>query len=247
MRALAEPLAEAQRNRASTSNRRMLLASLSPPETNSLKPECSINRGKVMQRLGVVWFCTVALSACIPMMGHEYDIEGPGEKTASGGCSSNTEALLTTHITPATSIVFWGSVDRLRPNHRTISVSFTFSNDETVLLTKSEVLISSKVYSIPRIVPITTVRRSSVLVSPSCDPPSDSVYQQPDEPMQQTPGIHSGEQVIDSVFAIDIAVSGDPTQITVQLPPVSVNGQVVDVPAVTFLRKTTIYLPAQIM
>jgi hypothetical protein len=191
---------------------------------------------------GLVLIC-LALTACVRMVSHEYDIEGRGEKSAPGGCSSNTEPLLTAHLSTATSVVFWGSDDRLRPNHRIISISFTLSNDETIVLTKPEVLVSSKEYSIPRAVPITTVRRSSVLVSPSCDPPADAVYQKPDEPMHRMPGISNGDRVTDSIFVIDIAVSGDPTQITIQFPPVSINGALVDVPAVTFLHKTNVYLP----
>jgi hypothetical protein len=183
------------------------------------------------------------LSACVAMVSHEYDVEGQGEKSASGGCSSNTEARLTKQLTPATSVVFWGSDDRLRPNHRIISISFTLSNDESVSLTEPEVLISSKAYSIPRTVPITTVRRSSVLVSPSCDPPADAAYQKPDEPMHRMEGISNGDRVTDSIFVIDVAVSGDPAQITIQFPPVSINGALVDVPAVTFLHKTNVYLP----
>lgn len=188
-------------------------------------------------------FICLTLSACVSMVSHDYDVEGQGEKSASGGCSSNTEARLTRQLTPATSVVFWGSDDRLRPNHRIISISFTLSNDESVSLTKSEVLVSSKAYSIPRVVPLTTVRRSSVLVSPSCDPPADAVYQKPDEPMHRMPGISNGDPVSDSIFIIDIAVSGDPAQITIQLPPVSINGTLVDVPAVSFVHKTNIYLP----
>jgi hypothetical protein len=183
------------------------------------------------------------LTACLSMVSHEYEVEGRGEKSASGGCSSNTEARLVTQLTPATSVVFWGSDDRLRPNHRIISISFTLSNDESVSLTKPEVLISSKAYSIPRIVPITTVRRSSVLVSPSCDAPVDAVYQKADEPMHRMPGISNGDPVTNSIFIIDIAVSGDPAQITIQLPPVSINGTLEDVPAVSFLHKTNVYLP----
>jgi hypothetical protein len=196
-----------------------------------------------MKRVGIAWLSALGLAACVPMISHEYDVEGQGEKSASGGCSSDTEARLTTHLTPATDIVFWGSDDRLRPNHRIISISFTFSNDEAVSLTKPEVLISSKAYSIPRAVPITTIRRSSVLVSPSCDAPADAVYQKPDEPMHSRSGFSNGDRVTDSIFVIDIAVSGDPAEITIQFPPVSINGTFVDVPAVTFLHKTNVYLP----
>jgi hypothetical protein len=200
----------------------------------------------VIAKLVLGCLCITSLPACLSMVAHEYDIEGQGEKSASGGCSPNTEPLLTTHLTPATSVVFWASVDRLRPNYRILSISFTLSNDETIVLTKPEVLISSKDYSIPRAVPITTVRRASALVSPSCDSPTDSAYQQPKEPMHRTPGTYNGDPVIDSVFVIDIAVSGDPQRITIQFPPVSIDGKLLEVPTVTFVRKTNIYLPAQI-
>jgi hypothetical protein len=190
-----------------------------------------------------VCLLALTLTACLSVVSHEYDVEGQGEKSASGGCSSNTEARLTKQLTPATSVVFWGSDDRLRANHRIISISFTLLNDESVSLTKPEVLISSKTYSIPRTVPITTIRRSSLLVSPSCDAPADAVYQKPDEPMHRMPGLSNGDPVTDSIFVIDVAVSGDPEQITIQFPPVSINDTLVDVPAVTFVHKTNIYLP----
>lgn len=196
-----------------------------------------------MKQVVIAWLSVLGLAACVSMISHEYDVEGQGEKSASGGCSSDTEARLTSHLSPATDIVFWGSDDRLRPNHRIISISFVLSNDESVSLTKPEVLISSKAYSIPRIVPITTIRRSSVLASPSCDAPADAAYQKPDEPMHRMSEIVNGDRVTDSVFVIDIAVSGDPAQITIQFPPVSINGTFVDVPAVTFLHKTNVYLP----
>lgn len=191
--------------------------------------------------LTVLWF--PILTACASMVSHEYDVEGLGEKSASGGCSSNTEARLTRQLTPATSVVFWGSDDRLRPNHRIISISFTLSNDESVSLTKNEVLISSQADSIPRVVPVTALRRSSVLVSPSCDAPADAVYQKPDEPMHRMPGIFNGDRVTDSIFVIDVAVSGDPAQITIQIPSVSINGMLVDIPAVAFVHRTNVYLP----
>jgi hypothetical protein len=193
-------------------------------------------------KFGVLLMCLCA-TGCVSWVSHDYDVEGQGEKSASGGCSSSTEARLTRQLTPATSVVFWGSDDRLRPNHRIISISFTLSDDESVSLTKPEVLISSKAYSIPRVVPISTVRRSSVLVSPSCDAPADAAYQKPDEPMHRMPGISNGDPVTDSIFIVDVAVSGDPAQITIQLPPVSINGTLVDVPAVSFLHKTNVYLP----
>jgi hypothetical protein len=208
-----------------------------------LKPDRSFSHYKATQRMGMACLLALTLTACLSMVSHEYDVEGQGEKSASGGCSSNTEARLTRQLTPATSVVLWGSDDRLRPNHRIISISFTLSNDESVSLTKPEVLISSKAYSIPRVVPITTVRRSSVLVSPSCDAPADAVYQKPDEPMRRMPGLLNGDSVTDSIFVIDIAVSGDPAQITIQFPSVSINGTAVAVPAVTFTHKTNVYLP----
>jgi hypothetical protein len=65
--------------------------------------------------------------------------------------------------------------------------------------------------------------------------------------MHRMPGTLYGDPITDSVFIIDIAVPGNPSEFMLQLAPVSVNGVLVDVPAVTFLRKRNIYLPAQIM
>jgi hypothetical protein len=146
------------------------------------------------------------LTACVPMVSHEYDIKGLGDKSESGGCSPTTEVRLTTHLTPATAVLFWGSVERLHHSHRIVSVNITFSNDEVVSLPKPEVTIASKVYAAPKMIPITTIRRASRLNSPSCDPPEDSVYQQPNEPMHRMPGTLDGEPVTDSVFVIEIAV-----------------------------------------
>ena len=178
---------------------------------------------------------------------YEYDIKGQGDKSESGGCSPTTEVRLTTHPTPATAAVFWGSVERLHHGHRIVSISFTFSNDEEVSLTKPEVTIASKTFPKPRVIPITTIRRASMLSSPSCDPPAASVYQQPNEPMHRMPGTLYGDPVTDSVFVIDIAVPDNPAEFTVQLAPVLVNGMRVDAPVVTFLRKSSVYYPAQLM
>lgn len=185
------------------------------------------------------------LNACV--VTHEYAVSGQGEKSESGGCSPTTEVRLTTHLSKATDALFWGSVERVRPNHRILSISFSFSNDEVASLTKSEVTIFSKAYANPRNVPITTIRRASVLNSPSCDPPAASVYQKPDEPMRRMPGTLFGYPVIDSVFVIDIAIPGNPAEFTVQLPPVLINRTLVDVPAVKFVRKSSVYFPAQLM
>jgi hypothetical protein len=178
------------------------------------------------------------------MVSHEYDVKGQGDKSESGGCSPTTEARLTTHLTDATAAVFWGSVERLHHSHRIVSISFTFSNDEVVSLTKPEVTITSKAYAAPRDIQITTIRRASMLNSPSCDPPAASVYQQPSEPMHRMPGTLYGDPVTDAVFVIDIAVPGNPSDFTVQLPPVLVNGETIDVPAVEFLRKSSVSFPA---
>ncbi|MGO9933450.1 MAG: hypothetical protein ACLPV8_16795 [Steroidobacteraceae bacterium] len=186
----------------------------------------------------------LVLTACVPMVSHEYDVKGQGDKSESGGCSPTTEVLLTTHLTPATAVVFWGSVERLHPSHRILSISFTFSNDEVASLTKPEVTIVSKAYAGPHNIPITTIRRASVLNSPSCDPPDASVYQQPNEPMHQMSGTLYGHPVTDSIFVIDVAVPGNPGEFTIRLPPVLVNDVLVDVPAVTFLRKSSVYFPA---
>jgi hypothetical protein len=42
-------------------------------------------------------------------------------------------------------------------------------------------------------------------------------------------------------------VPDNPSEFTVQLAPVLVNGMLVNVPPVTFLRKSTVYSPAQAM
>src|SRR3984957_7249386 len=119
------------------------------------------------------------LTACIPMISHEYDVKGQGDKSESGGCSPTTETRLTTHLPPATTVLLWGSVERLHHSHRIVSISFMLSNDETVSLTKPEVTITSKAYAAPKVIPITTIRRASRLNSPSCDPPAASVYSLP--------------------------------------------------------------------
>jgi hypothetical protein len=181
------------------------------------------------------------------MISHEYDVKGQGDRSESGGCSPTTEVRLTTHLTPATAAVFWGSVERLHHSHRIVSVSFTFSNDEVISLTKPEVTITSKAYATPRDIQITTIRRASSLNSPSCDPPAASVYQQPNEPMHRMPGMQYGDPVTDSVFVIDIAVPENPGEFTLQLAPVLIDGKQIDVPAVTFLRKSSVYYPAQLM
>ena len=191
--------------------------------------------------------CLSSLAGCVPVVSHEYDVNGQGDRSESGGCSPTTEVRLTTHLTPATAAVFWGSVERLHHGHRIVSISFTFSNDEVISLTKHEVTITSTAYTGPREIQITTIRRASRLNSPSCDPPAASIYQQPNEPMHRMAGTLYGDPVTDSVFVIDIAVPNNPSEFTLQLAPVLINGMLVDVPAVTFLRKSIAYYPAQLM
>ena len=186
----------------------------------------------------------LALPACVPVVSHEYDIKGQGDKSESGGCSPTTEVRLTTHLTPATDAVFWGSVERLHHSHRIVSISFVLSNDEVVSLSRPEVTITSKAYAAPKMIPITTIRRASRLNSPSCDPPAASVYSLPSEPMHRMPGTLYGDPVTDSVFVIDIAVPDSPAQFTVQLAPVLIDGKLIDVPPVTFLRKSDVSFPA---
>jgi len=118
------------------------------------------------------------------------------------------------------------------------------SNDEVVTLTKPEVIVTSKAYAAPKMIPITMIRRASRLNSPSCDPPAASVYQPPNEPMHRMPGTLYGDPVTDSVFVIDIAVPNNPGEFTLQLAPVLINGGLVDVPAVTFLRNSSVSFPA---
>jgi hypothetical protein len=185
-----------------------------------------------------------ALTGCVPMVSHQYDVKGQGDKSESGGCSPTTEVRLTTQLTPATAVLFWGSVERLHHSHRIVSISVIVSNDEVVSLTKPEVTITSKAYSTPRIIPITTIRRASVLNSPSCDPPAASVYSLPNEPMRRMPGTLYGDPAAESVFVIDIAVPNNPGEFTLQLAPVLVNDMLVDVPAVTFLRNSSVSFPA---
>jgi hypothetical protein len=209
--------------------------------------QTTISRYSFVGLTATACLAALILAGCIPVVSHEYSIEGQGDKSASGGCSLTTETLLTTHLTPDSSVVFWGPVERLHPSRRILSISFVFSNDEAALLTKPEVLVSSKSNAIPRAVPISTVRRSSKLRSPSCDAPEDSAYQPPSELMHRMPGNLDGESVTDSVFSIYIVLSGAPGQIKVELPPVSIDGKLVDIPAVTFVRKANVYLPAQIM
>jgi hypothetical protein len=62
--------------------------------------------------------------------------------------------------------------------------------------------------------------------------------------MHRMPGIRDGEPVTDSVFVIDIAVPDNPSEFTLQLPPVNIDGMLVEVPAVTFLRKSNVSFPA---
>jgi hypothetical protein len=202
----------------------------------------------VTNRLGLLrsglLLSALALIACVPVVSHEYDVKGQGDKSESGGCSPTTEARLTTHLTPATTVLFWGSVERLHHSHRIVSISVIFSNDEVVTLTKPEVTITSKAYAAPKMIPITTIRRASRLNSPSCYPPEDSLYQQPNEPMHRMSGTLDGEPVTDLVFIIDIAIPDNPSEFTVQVAPVLVNGKRIDVPVVTFLRNSSVSLPA---
>lgn len=186
---------------------------------------------------GFACLFALSLSGCVPVISHQYDVTGQGEKSAAAGCSQSAEIALTTHATSDIAIVFWTSADRIRPNYRLVSISFALSNDDILVLTKPEVQVSSKANSIPNTVPITTVRRASQLLSPSCNPPADAAYQQPTEPMHRVPGMLNGQPVTDSVFIVDVLVSGSPAQITVQLPPLLINDRSVDVPAVTFVRK----------
>jgi hypothetical protein len=197
-----------------------------------------------MQRQGIAGLVAVGLSACVPMVAHEYDVKGQGDKSESGGCSPTTEVMLTAHPTPATAVVFWGSVERLHHSHRIVSISFMLSNDEVVQLSKPEVTITSKAYTTPRVIPITTIRRASRLNSPSCDPPAASVYQQPNELMHRISGTLYGDAVTDSIFVIDVAVPDNPGEFTLQLAPVLFNGKSIEVAAITFLRKSSVSFPA---
>ena len=185
----------------------------------------------------------VLLTACVPVVSYEYDVKGQGDKSESGGCSPTTEVRLTTHLTRATDAVFWGSVERLHHSHRIVSISFTFTDDEAVYLTTPEVTVTSNAYAKPHVVPISGVRRSSRLNSPSCDPPDGSSFQRPDQPLRRMQA-QDGDAATDSVFTIDIAVPDNPAQFTIQLSPVQVNGRIIEVPPVTFLRQSSVSFPA---
>jgi hypothetical protein len=185
----------------------------------------------------------LSITACVPVVSYEYDVRGQGDKSESGGCSPTTEARLTTHLTPAIAVLFWGSVERLHHSHRIVSISVIVSDDEVVALTKPEVTITSKAFAAPKMISITTIRRASTLNSPSCDPPAASVYQPANEPMHRMPGTPQGEPVTDSVFVIDIAIPDNPSEFTLQLAPVWVNGKRIDVPVVTFLRNSSVSFP----
>jgi hypothetical protein len=186
----------------------------------------------------------LCLSACVPVVSYEYDVKGQGDKSESGGCSPTTEVRMLVHLTNATSAMFWGSVERLHHSHRIVSISFIISNDDVLTLTKPAITITSKVYASPQVIPITTIRRASRVNSPSCDPPEDFVYQNPNEPMHQVPGKQKGDPATDSVFVIDLTVPDNPDEFTVQLAPVLIHGKPVAVPPVTFLRKSSVSLPA---
>jgi hypothetical protein len=181
------------------------------------------------------------------MVSHEYDVKGQGDKSESGGCSTTPEVMLTTHLTPATAVVFWGSTERLNTSHRIFSISFTFSSDEVVVLTSPTVQIISKAYAKPLAIPMPPVRRATTVTSPCCDPPAASVYQNPNEPMHRMPGTLYGEPTTDSVFVIDLKVPDNPAEFTVQLSQVLINGKPIDVPPVKFIYKSSHYLPAQLM
>ena len=45
---------------------------------------------------------------------------------------------------------------------------------------------------------------------------------------------------MDSVFVIDVVVSGDPAEIVLRLPPILVNGVQVDLAEVTLSRKLAV-------
>lgn len=107
-----------------------------------------MSRQNCMQR-AIAACLLLLLTACVPMVSHEYDVKGQGDTSESGGCSPTTEVRLTTHLTPATAAVFWGSVERLHHSRRIVSISFTMSDDEVVSLTQPAVTITSKAYAAP--------------------------------------------------------------------------------------------------
>jgi hypothetical protein len=179
---------------------------------------------------------SILCTACVPVVSYEYDLEGQGVKSQSGGCSPTTEVLLTTQLTPTASVVFWDSVERLHHSHRIVSVSFKLSADDVITLTKPEVEITSKTYPTPRVVPITIIRRSPVMSSPSCDPPDESTDQNPNEAMRRL----AADTVATAIFVINLKVPDNPAEFTIRLPPLLMNGKEIAVPAVKFLRKSNV-------
>lgn len=186
----------------------------------------------------IVCLLTLGISGCIPTVSSFYDISGPGEKRYTAGCSMSTEASLSMALTNTTSVVFWGPAHRKPSDQKLLSIIFTVSGNEIVSLTQAIVEFSTPGAKEPLAIPVTTIRRTGALSSPSCNPVAGAVYQTPDEPMRGMPGTYHGRAIEDSVFVMDIRIPGSPNEFSVSVPPVKVDDKIIEIPTIQFVRKT---------
>jgi hypothetical protein len=178
------------------------------------------------------------MAGCIPTVSSFYDISGPGDKRYIAGCSMNTEANLSITLTSATNIVFWGPANRAPSNQKRLSIMFTVSGNEVLSLTEPIVEVTSEEAKEHLAIPVTTIRRTAALSSPSCNPLEGSVYQAPDELMRRTPGIYHSRAIEDSVFVLDVDIPGNPNEFSVRVPPVKIDDKIMEIPVIHFVRKT---------
>jgi hypothetical protein len=183
---------------------------------------------------------SLLLCGCVPVASNYYDITGVGDKRIFAGCAMKAETELKTQLTDGVGVIYWGSANH-ESSGRAISISFTIAGSEVVTLTKPILKITSAGSTGPLEIGVEKVRRAYVESSPSCDPPRDSVYQRPDEPMRRIPGSFQGKPVTDAVFVIDLIVPGNPKEFIVQLPPVKVDDRRIEAPPVHFVHKTSMH------
>ena len=186
----------------------------------------------------LVCLLTFGVAGCIPTISSFYDISDPGDKRYSAGCSMNTEASLSVTLTSATNIVFWGPASLAPSNEKHLNIMFTVSGNEVLSLTEAIVEVTSEAAKKPFRIPVTTIRRTAALSSPSCTPLQGSSYQAPDDLMRRTPGMYHSQAVVDSVFVLDVDIPGSPNEFSVRVPPVKIDDKVIEIPVVHFVRKT---------
>jgi hypothetical protein len=186
----------------------------------------------------IVCLLTFGIAGCIPTVSSFYDINGPGDKSYTAGCSMSTEANLSMTLTNTTNVVFWGPANRNPSDQKILSIIFTVSGNEIVSLTQPIVEVTTNAAKEPLAIPVTTIRRTGALSSPSCNPMDGSVYQAPDEPMRRVLGTYHSRPVEDSVFVVDINIPGNPNEFSVRVPPVKVDDKIIEIPTVQFVRKT---------